>query len=220
MWGRWFFGLVCLLAIAGGAAGGQEPLTADQVIAKAEARHAGVTDYECVVDTESRLGEKEETTQVRVWFKKPALLRIRVLRGSNKGSEIVVDREGEIRARKGGLLKAFVARVKPDDSRLRTLRGTPVTDVEWGAFYRRFRERSMRPGSDVTVAPRARADALYDVVLSYQEEGKGVREVYRIDPQLWSLTAAEILEDGVRVSSATFSETKIDSGLKDDWFRF
>lgn len=218
--GRSLWAILCLVAATGSVARGQEPQTVEAVIARAEARHESASDYECVADTESRLGEKHEASRVRVWFKKPRLLRLRVVRGDEKGSEIVVDGDGHIRARKDGLLKAFVARVKPDDPRLRTARGTSVLEIEWGAFFRRFRKHAARPGAETLLSPRTRANAPYEVVLTYVEEGKRVREVYRIDPQLWTLTDAEILEDGVRVSRATFSETRIDTGLKDDWFRF
>lgn len=213
----------CLLLLVGGLCAGRvhpaEPMRPDEVLALAERRFQSVTDYQCVADAETRLGNKTSAGTYQVWFKKPAMLRTRVLRGNHRGSEVAMDREGQVRGRKGGILKAFVVRLSADDKRLRNLRGVPVTELDWGSFYRKCRERSTRPGARMTLAPRASPDLPYEVVVTYPTEGNRMREVYRIDPKLHVLVEGDIFENEVRVDHIAFREIQLDTGLSDGTFK-
>jgi len=207
--------LLCCAPVAQAA----DPITADEVLRRAEAQFAGLTDYECEADAESRLGTKTETGSYRIWFRKPALLRVKVLAGRNRGSEVVLGDDGKVHGRKGGLLKAIVIRMSATDGRLRSLRGLPVTEFDWGSFYRKLRERGARLGAKTVLATRAGAQAPYELVLTYHDAGKSIREVYRIDPRLWVMTEGEVYEDHLRVDHVVFRDVRLNSGVSDRWFR-
>lgn len=208
--------LVCTLN-AGAAPG--DPNTPQELLSKAEERLRSITDYRCFAEGQAILGEKRDGGSYRVWYRNPGLARIKVISGRSKGSEIAVDTKGQVRARKGGLLKPFVVKMKPDDRRLLSLRGISVCEITWPCFYRRWRESASRSGARVALASRSSREAPYEVVISFEHEGKQCREHYRIDPRLWVLTEAEMWENGQRVDQIRFSEVALDTGVEEDFFR-
>jgi len=197
---------------------GAEPLTAGDVLRRAEDRFRSLHDYECLADAETRLGRKSDSGIYRVWFKKPHQLRVRVVKGRHKASEVAMDAGGSVRGHEGGLLKPIVIKLKATDKRLCNLRGVPVTELDWGSFYTKCRERTARAGARTTLIPGA-DEAPHEVVVTYPHEGKAMREVYRIDPKLWVMVEGSVYEDEVRVDLIRFREIRLDPGLEDRWFK-
>lgn len=209
--------LVC--SLNAGAAPGGDPDTPNEILNKAEERLRSLTDYRCFAEGQASLGEKRDGGSYRVWFRNPCLARIKVVSGRSKGSEIAVDDKGQVRARKGGLLKPFVVKMKPNDRRLLSIRGISICEITWPAFYKRWRQTASLPGAKTTVAPRASREAPYEVVISFERDGKPCREHYRVDPRLWVLTEAEMWENGQRVDQIRFSEVSLNTGVEEDFFR-
>ena len=195
------------------------PTTAEDVIHRAEERFRQLTDYDCLADTDSRAGKKTASGTYRLWFKKPEMVRIRVIKGGHRGSEVAVDSAGKVRGREGGLLKAFVVGLSKTDRRLQSIRGVSITQLDWGNFYRGYREGAARPGARVTLAPHTGDANPYEVTVTYPQEGKRVREVYRVDPARWVLLEADVFEDEVRVDHILFRDINLDTGVADKWFR-
>jgi outer membrane lipoprotein-sorting protein len=203
-----------LTAVAGPRAA--EPDRAQQILDRAEQRFRSIADYECVIDYECRLPDRVETKTYRVWYLQPKLLRVKVLQGPGKGSEVAMDEKGQFRGRKGGILKPFVVKLKPTDKRLQGLRGKSVTEFNLGTVYERCRGRCSQ-GAEMQVAKTT--DATKGVVLSFNENGKRVQETYRFDPNSWFLTSCSVLEDGKLVESFEIDQLKVNAGLDSEWFR-
>src|SRR5262245_50726656 len=127
-----------------------ETLTAADVAKRLQTRFEQMTDYECVLQTETRAAGKVEAGTFRVWYRRPGLLRLRVLKGRRKGSELVLGPDGVLRGRRGGLLKPFSRRLSRSDPSLRSLRGQPAWELDFGSFLRAMRERMALPGSKST----------------------------------------------------------------------
>jgi outer membrane lipoprotein-sorting protein len=216
---RWISLIALLTAFSPPGAQTVGPATPDEVICQAEARFDALTDYECVADMESSLGQRSEAGSHRIWFKKPRMLRVRILRGRGRGVEFAVDYHGKMRGHQGGLLKAIVVEVSVKDPRIRSIRGVPVTEADWGSFYHKYWERSARPDARATLAPRGEEQAPYEVSLSYTDGEKRMREIYRIDPRLWVMVEGEVYEDEVRVDHVVFREIKLNTGVEDRWFK-
>jgi hypothetical protein len=196
-----------------------EPPTADEVIRRAEERFRLLTDYDCFADTDSRAGKKAEAGTYHLWIKRPAMVRIRVIKGGHRGSEVAVDANGNVRGREGGLLKAFVIGLSKTDRRLQSIRGVPITQLDWGSFYRTYHENAARPGARVTLSPHTGGVGPYEVTVTFPQEGKRVRAVYRVDPTRWVLLEADEFEDEVRVDHILFRDINLDTGLSEKWFR-
>jgi outer membrane lipoprotein-sorting protein len=196
-----------------------ETMTAASVMQRGEERFRGLTDYECLVDLDARVGKKVQTGTCQFWFKQPRMLRVKVLRGSRKGSQVAVDSTGQIRGSKGGILGLIVRRMKSTDARLLTIRGTSMLTLDWGSFFLKYRAAVLRPDARVVLAPRADARTPYQVTVTYPNLGKAVREVYSVDPERWLIVEGAVYEDETRVEHVLFREIKLDTGVKEQWFR-
>ena len=196
------------------------PTTPEAVLRRAEERFRSLTDYRCRATLESQSGKKREVGEYQVWVKLPGMLRVHVDRGRGRGSDIAMARDGSIRGRKGGLLKAFVMGLDADDKRLRSIRGNPVTEFDWGSFYRKLRAHAALPGARLTLEPRpANTAAPYVLVVTYSEGGKNYREFTRIDPSLWVMVSGDVYEGVVLVDHVEFRDIHFNTGLTDGFFR-
>ena len=195
------------------------PVSGIEVIAHAEERFQSLRDYECAVEVQSDLGKRVETGAAKFWYKQPGMLRVNITRGSKRGTVVAVDRGGKIRGHKGGLLSGIVRSMKPNDKRLLTIRGTSLLSLDWGSFYRKFREGAIRPAARIIVEPRSDPTAPHLVSLSSPADGKDVREVYTIEPQRWIMVEGSTYEGDARVEHVLFQDVKLDTGVEDGWFR-
>lgn len=189
------------------------------MIQRGEERFRTIQDYECLVDVESRVGKRVETGTCRFWYKQPRMLRVKVLRGNRSGSQVTVDRTGQIRGSKGGLLGLIVRRLQPTDSRLLSIRGTSMTTLDWGSFFQKYHAAAQRPDAQVTLAPHADPTAPYEVTVTYANLGKSMREVYSLDPQSWLIVEGAVYEDATRVEHVLFRDIKLNTGVAETWFR-
>jgi outer membrane lipoprotein-sorting protein len=196
-----------------------EAVRAGEILDRAEQRFRSLSDYECVINYECRLPDRVENKAYRVWYRQPNLLRVRVLQGSGKGSEVALDEKGQYRGRKGGILRPIVVRLKPNDKRLQGLRGKSVTEFNLGTVFQRCRTRCSQGNAEMQVAKTAGAPGTKGVVLTFVENGKRVQETYRFDPNTWFLTSCSVLEDGKLVESFDVTQMKVNTGLDADWFR-
>jgi len=199
--------------------GRAEAANPEAVLQRVNEQFGALRDYECLVDTDCQAGSKQEARSFRMWYKQPGMLRLKVLRGRSRGSEVVVASDGTIRGRKGGLLKPIVIRMDAEDARVRSLRGVPVSEFLWSAFYSRYRARAAQPGARITLLPHQEADAPYEIQLTYADQGRAMREVLRVDPVRWLVQEREIFEGATCVDRAVFHDWKVNGGLKDGWFR-
>src|SRR5947208_5705589 len=116
--------LFCGIAGAGTAA--LAALSPSAISDRLRERFARITDYECVMRTETRAGSRKEAAAFQVWYRKPGLFRLRVLKGRHHGSELALGTDGTLRGRRGGLLRPFSRRLSRSDPSLRSLRGQPA----------------------------------------------------------------------------------------------
>jgi outer membrane lipoprotein-sorting protein len=218
---RWVFLALVLALLVPDAriVGAVEPPTAAEVIARGEERFRTLRDYACLAEVEMRLRGKVEAGSGQLWFKQPRMLRIRINQGSGKGSEVAVDSDGKIRGRRRGFLSFIVKRLQVSDRRLHTIRGTSMLELDWGSFFLRYHAAVLRPDARIVLAPHPNPNAPYQVVVTYPDLGKSIREVYALDPHQWVIVEGELYEDNVRVEHVVFRDIKLDTGVAPDWFR-
>jgi len=191
------------------------------VAARLQQRFNQITDYECVMKTETRAGSKVETATFHVWFRKPALFRLRVLQGRQRGSELVVPADGTLRGRRGGLLRAFSRRLNRSDPSLRSLRGQPAWELDMGSFLRAIRDRMAQQGSSAELRAGP-GDHRLLLEVRYRPSGGGgpLRDVWSLDDQNWLLVSGDVFEGTQRVDHFEISDLKIDRGLAESFFHF
>src|SRR5438046_125331 len=95
--------------------------TAAEVAARLQERFHQMQDYQCVMQSETRAGTKVEGLTLRIWYRRPGLLRLRVLQGRHHGSELLLGADGVLRGHRGGLLRSFSKRLDRSDPTLHSL---------------------------------------------------------------------------------------------------
>jgi outer membrane lipoprotein-sorting protein len=190
---------------------------ADRLIERLQARLAGCRDYQYRMSCYERCGEREEERSYRVFVKDGRLVRIQVTAGRGRGSEAVLNARGQVRARKGGVLRAFARTLSPTDRRVCGLRGTPFWDAACHNFLAALQGRMTRPGAHCTLAPERNEPGVQ--VLHLQLPG-GTHERYWIDLRAMHLVRGEIFEGDVLVHRFSISEIRENVGLSDSFFAF
>jgi outer membrane lipoprotein-sorting protein len=209
--------VLCSLGVRVAAAPG---ISAEDVIRRAEERFKTLRDYTCYVESETRLPNKNETetSTLMFWFKQPRLLKGKVIGGKGKGSEVALGPSGKVKAHKTGVLGFIKVTMDPDDKRLKGARGGGgFAELDFGSYYRLCRARAAKSGAKMT-ATRS-GSGPYEVVLTYPEGGKQVRELYQFDPELMVLTRNQVWENGTLVDTTVFRDVKLNVGLDEKLFR-
>jgi outer membrane lipoprotein-sorting protein len=174
-------------------------------------------DYQYDLASYARKGDQQEEQCCRFFGKGDRLVRVRVLQGRGRGSEAVMDAEGRVRARKGGLLKAFARTLRPDDPRVCNLRGMPFREAACPHYLQALRLRITQQGSECELGRDPEQPAL--VVLTLHRPG-GIQERYWIDPQGMHLVRGLELEGELLVHRFTVSNIRENAGLSDSFFAF
>lgn len=204
-----------LLGIAMAAASeGMDPL---RVIERLQERIAACRDYQYEVVSYERLGAREERRSYRLFVKDSRLVRVRVTAGRGKGSEAAIDGKGRIRGRESGLLKSFDRGLKPEDRRLRSLRGQPFWECAAHNFLPSLRQRMTRPG--VQCSLEKATDEPGHLVLEVRQPNSNW-ERYWIETPALRLARGEVGEGGQIVSRFEIRDLRENVGLTDGFFSF
>jgi hypothetical protein len=197
-------------------------LTPDVVAERLQQRFDRMQDYVCLIQSETRAATRVEAMTFRLWFRKPRLLRLRVLHGRREGSELIVDTSGVLRGRRGGILRPFSRRLDRSDPSLRSLRGQPAWELDFGSFLLAMRARMALSGSVSTVSRATGSDPHLYLEVRYRPSPSDhpLRDVWGIDPREWLLTSGDVFDGEVRVDHIEISEIHVDTGIKESWFHF
>jgi outer membrane lipoprotein-sorting protein len=206
--------LLAALLMSPAMAGSHEAL---QLIDRLQERVSQCHDYQYLVNSFERKGEKKEERSYRLFAKDEKLVRIKVVGGRGKGSEATVDSKGRVRGRKSGLLKSFPQTLKPTDSRVRSLRGLPFWEAACHNFLKNLRARATAPGTQCDVETDKEQPG--QLVLTLRRSGAPC-ERYWIDSRQMHVVRGELFEGDVVVQEFCIRELKENVGLKDDFFSF
>jgi hypothetical protein len=221
MRGAWL-SLVLVLAAYSLAAQSAPSLSPDNVANSLQSRFERLTDYDCLLKTETHAGSKIEAMTFHLWYRRPGLLRLRVLQGRHKGSELVLGPDGTLRGRRGGLLKPFTRRLSRNDPSLRSLRGQPAWELDFGSFLRAMRERMALPGSTAVVHVPTATESHLLLEVRYPPEGSDrfLRDLWAVDEGEWLLASGDVFDGETRVDHVEFSQIRVDQGTPESWFHF
>jgi outer membrane lipoprotein-sorting protein len=180
-------------------------------------RLAQCRDYQCRITSYERQGDHEEERTFRLFVKEERLVRVQVLAGRGKGSEAVLDAQGRVRGRKGGLLKAFARTLEPDDRRIRSLRGQPFWEAAGHYFLKDLRGRMAQPGTVCEVEREGEPPGLARLVV---QRAPATCETYWVDLGQMHVLRGEVLESGRLVQRFAVRGIKENAGLSDAFFCF
>jgi outer membrane lipoprotein-sorting protein len=208
--------LLLVVFALGRAAAGASP-EALRLVDQLQERMAQCRDYQCAIQSFERKGPKQEERSYRLYVKDSRLVRIKVTAGRGKGSEAALEAGGRVRGRRSGLLKLFTETLKPEDSRVRSLRGVPFWEAACHNFLRDLRLRIAEPGTEAAVEPDPEKPGRLLLVVTRPD---ATSEKYWIDPRQMQLLRGEVFEHGLLVREFSVRDVRENVGLSDDFFSF
>ncbi len=92
-----------------------------------------VNDYTCVMEVYEKKGKKERYRVYDYAFMRPKWIKMIVIEGSDKGGKAAYNPEdGKVYARKPGLAGKIRIKLSPDNPLVKSLRGTKITESDFG----------------------------------------------------------------------------------------
>jgi outer membrane lipoprotein-sorting protein len=209
---------LALLFVLGSAAApaAETTWTARELLRRAQQSYQEINDYQCEVTLFTRKGQRQQDARLEFAFKKPGMVRARVIAGSHRGSEVVVRRDGKIRGHQGGILSAIKVTLGRDDRRLYNIRGEPVWDADWGAFLRKFQAALEQRPVEAVVHPGEAGTLVADLRLTGTPQPD--RQVYIVDASSFLLRGAERYEGDTLVTRITYAKERLNPNLPDGYF--
>jgi outer membrane lipoprotein-sorting protein len=217
----WLLGSAAALGLLGlvhvrAAPPPQSAWTARELFARAQQSYNRIDAYQCEVMSFARKGDRTQTVRLAFAFKKPGMVRARVLSGSKRGSEVAIRRDGTIRGHQGGLLRGIKITMERDDRRLRDIRGSPVWEADWGSFLAKA-ETALNSHPVEALVQSGEAGVLKLAVRLDGATGPQ-RQIYALDASSFLLRGAELFEGDVLVSRVSYDKEKVNPDLPDGYF--
>lgn len=101
-----------------------------QIVKAIEHKLDAVSGYQCKLYTVSISGSLKEERIIDYAFKRPQLIRMRILSGKDRGS-VLIYKDGIVRGHRGGLLSWITLTFKPSDPDVTTIRGGRVDQSDF-----------------------------------------------------------------------------------------
>lgn len=169
-------------------------------------------DYQCQLNVTSLKKGNTVVETNNYFFKKPKLIRLEVTSGKDKGAQCVLQKNGKVRAKAGGVLGLFTITMEPTDKRLLNDDGSGFTTTDFASVLKDIRQTLN--GGTVTVSVVEQGRKLYHLNI----ERTGKRDLIVIDAAQ-QLPVEWFNFRGGRFDSKTeWKNLRVDVGLADKLF--
>jgi len=189
----------------------------ETVISNLQQKFEQVKEYSCMQETYEKSGEKTDSRIVKIFFRKPNLIRIEVLKGRDAGG-IAIYKDNFVWGRQSGWLKGIRLKFKPADKTVLSLRGSKIYETGW--YYLLNEILDQKNQGYLFGAAEAIFEKTPCLILTsiYTKGEASIRHKFFIDSQSYIITGHEYYEDDVLVSSGIYKDFIINSGLSDFLF--
>ncbi len=218
-----------LLCLAGPAGIASPPAEEGfpECLTKAARTFEALGAYRCFYDASSGTndGKRSESFRYEYAFRKPKLIRMKVLEGRSRDSILLYDQSrGKVRLRLGsGLLASLTVSLSPASPKLADLQGHGIDHSDWGWFISQHQARqslfdSRDLGRDEV---EGRSVRLFELVSRDPARTQGIaREKVWFDPERSVFVRYQIFNDrGVLIQSGAFTRIVLDPDLSPSLFR-
>lgn len=175
-------------------------------------RFETLKDYQCQLTTTHLKNGQTVTDINNYYFKKPKLIRLEVMNGKDKGSKVVLNKNGKVRARAGGVLGVFTITMEPNDKRLQDDDGSSFATTDLGSTIKDI--RATLAGGTATVTIVERGKRTYQL----QIDRPGKRDLIVIDAQLQLPIEWYTFSNGRFDSKTEWKNLQMDVGFSDSLF--
>jgi outer membrane lipoprotein-sorting protein len=173
--------------------------------------------YTCVMISENWKGKKYEYKVTKFQFKKPNLIRTDVLDGDKKGSTVILNKEGKIRGKNSmGLRKTL----KPDDSRLKNIRGATFMQASFIDMIDRLKDHILERGCKARVIEEQYMDKpAYHLIIEHEDGDDPVtlEEVW-YDKTTYFIMKKLKYEGEKKVTDIMWKDCQINAPIEDSLF--
>lgn len=213
-----------LLACAAGAAMAQKVPTAD-VLSGMESTWNKTDSFSCNMNVYSRRGSKELNQSFRFQFKKPHLIRLKVLAEPNKGADVVYDARGNIRAAQRILGIRVKKGISRNDESVRSLRDVPFWEADMGTQIALIKS-TLSAGESSAMRTVQNGEPQIVLTISYRGEDPKVHDgvhryvrTFRLDGKSFFPIERTTTEDGVQVDRVIVTDVNLHPNLPESLFR-
>lgn len=178
-----------------------------------------IHDYTCIINSYVRKGDKEEHRLYDYKFMRPGWVRMKIIKGEDKGAELLYSpRTGKVTGRKGGILSFIKLTFEPSHPRVTTIRGHMVNESHFIAIWERWKayRKLYKP-----ILKETETEYILEVEGVNPEKYRGTyREILRIDRKsLLPLGFEQYSKDGVLIHKVVYSKIVVNPGLKLEDFK-
>ena len=180
-------------------------------------------DYALVFETVTFKKNKDTIAEKgRLFFKKPKLMRLEEIGDYQKGSIVVIGKDGKARARGGGLARFITLTMEPDDKQLNAANGDRMINSDFISLAAGLQKRlQMGQKTRVSKAPITAGGVSRPALLLelYKPaDPKNVLKRLWVDPKTYLPIRWDDFDYAMPCSS-TWTEIKANPGLGDEVFR-
>jgi len=195
------------------------------VLTAAVAKFEQIQDYQCLYESFASNGKKSETFLYKLYFSKPKLIRLEILRGRSKGTILLYDPvRNKVRFRIGsGLFTSLVLSMSPANKSLVDVNGHGVDHADWGWILGRHLEQvDLFTSSCLGEEPvGGRLARVYELISVDPDRTNSIaRERVWFDAELNVLTQFQLFDrDDNLFQSSTFTDIILNPNCKPDLFK-
>lgn len=200
-----------------------EKMAVSDVLEGMESTWKNVDSYTCTMKSWGTRAGKEKTESFTYSFKKPRLVRLKVLSGKDKGADVVYDASGNVRAAKRVLGIRGRQSISTSDPKVYSARGVPFWHADLGSQIAAVRTLIKEKGA---TASAEKASGVITLKLSWKgtdlNTDTGVHEyvrTYTLDAKTFAPTNRVTTEDGTTVERLEVSDMNLKAGLEAGFFR-
>ena len=196
-----------------------------EVLGGALTRFGQIQDYHCLYESFAANGKKSETFFYKLYFSKPKLIRLEILKGRSKGTILLYDPDRKrVRLRVGsGLFSSLVLGMSPANKKVVDVNGHGIDHADWGWILGRHLEQAdLFTSSCLGEEPvGGRLSRVYELVsVDAARSSPIAREKIWFDVELNVITQFQLFDrDNNIFQSSTFTDIVLNPGLNKDLFK-
>ncbi len=112
-----------------------------KIIERLKQRYESIQDYQCRIEESSTLGSRREERIINLYFKRPRMIRLDILKGNrpfDRGSVGIYRGDGRVVGHRGGVLKNITLNLRTDHVLATTIRGVRIDQSDLLAVLQRL----------------------------------------------------------------------------------
>jgi outer membrane lipoprotein-sorting protein len=190
-----------------------------KVIERLKQRYESIQDYQCRIEESSTLGSRREERIINLYFKRPRMIRMDILKGNrpfDRGSVGIYIGDNRVVGHRGGVLKNITLRLRTDHGLATTIRGVRIDQSDLLAVLQRL--IFLNENGIVTIFNEP-PNIKFRCVPFDPASNEGIEtDIAWVDRETLLLVRTERYENGKLVQEVNWKNYIVNTGLPDKLF--